>query len=974
MKIIKAVVHREPPPRWGYLAFVVGMLYLLRRAKIKDIPRENVLSFFAAMLPTELSHKFLAINAVVMYKLHTSKRPVLSEWVGSIAAFMQCIVMVRLTNMYRANISTKYLIRDAMLAADIPSSSVQRIGEMSWKQWLGVFLPVPQSMGLSMAFPGVAKVQTVTFAHVGKNKTTSLLMDVYKHRDTPSNAPIVLYIHGGAWVMSTRETPPLPCIYQIAARGWVVCVFDYQKSPKIAFPEHLIDAKRAIAYLRRNAREKFDANPDYIVVGGESAGGHLASLMALTAADKSLQPGFEEVDASVRGCIDTYGVHDFKDRHGVYFYKDKDHIFVRFIELLVMQKKMSDADDAWEKASPVGWLREENASDLPSVIPPFLISHGTLDTLVPFGSSQVFYEQLQLYRQRAQQTPVGGVCDVFLELPGAHHAFNYVMSPRAMAHGQAVVAFLDNLYAKTKDIPLQSEADLAQIEELVEAANVAAFAAEMKVLKPEPPSYLSYERLTRWAYLAFAVSTLYVVERAKNNKIPRENFFGMAASLLPTELSHKIAVVHAFVHACLMGFLLKKKVPIFSHWSGAIAGLVQCVVAANLMKWYRQNLSSKEIIRDAFTSSDIAPEQLKDIGHMTLKRWMSVFLPLPQPMAVSLSYPGVTKIRTVTYAHVGKTKTKKLLMDVYKHQDAPSNAPMFLYIHGGGWVIGDRRIPPFACVYQVASMGWVVCVIDYRLSPGVAFPTHLIDSKRAVAYLRQNARAQFDANPEFIVVGGESAGGHLASLVGLTADDTSLQPGFEDVDTSVRAVVDNYGVHDFTDRHGIYFSRDKTHGLIHYLEFLVMQKKLKDNNEDFERASPIAYLDDERAVHRRGIIPPFMITHGTHDNTVAFKDSHLFFDRLQRYRQNLPEHISSYQDKQIGGVQDVFVRVPYASHMFNFLLSPRALAHCDAVCAFLGNVYKKTKDVPLEARIFPARVDDIVETSEMLSATTLARL
>ncbi|POM61133.1 Endomembrane protein 70-like protein [Phytophthora palmivora] len=474
MKIIKAVVQREPPPRWGYLTFVVVMLYLLRRAKIKDIPRENVLSFFAAMLPTELSHKLLALNAVIIYNLHKSKRPVLSEWIGSIAAFMQCIVMVRLAKIYRANISTKYLIRDAMHAADVPSDRVQRIGELSWKQWLAVFLPVPQSMGLSMAFPGVSKVQTVTFAHVGKNKTTSLLMDVYKHRDTPSNAPIVLYIHGGAWVMSTRETPPLPCIYQIVAHGWVVCVFDYQKSPKIAFPEHLIDAKRAIAYLRRNAREKFDANPDFIVVGGESAGGHLASLMALTAADKSLQPGFEEVDTSVRGCIDTYGVHDFKDRHGVYFYKDKDHIFVRFIELLVMQKKMNDADDDWEKASPIGWLREESASELPSVIPPFLISHGTLDTLVPFGSSQVFFEQLQLYRKRAQQAPVGGVCDVFLEIPGAHHAFNYVMSPRAIAHGQAVVAFLDNLYAKTKDIPPQSESDLAHIKEMVEAATDAA--------------------------------------------------------------------------------------------------------------------------------------------------------------------------------------------------------------------------------------------------------------------------------------------------------------------------------------------------------------------------------------------------------------------------------------------------------------------------------------------------------------------
>ncbi|KUF81418.1 Isoprenylcysteine alpha-carbonyl methylesterase ICME [Phytophthora nicotianae] len=478
MKIIKAVVQRKLPPRWGYLTLMVSMLYLLRRARIKDIPRENVLSFFAAMLPTELSHNMLAINFAIIYKLHKSKQPVLSEWVGSIGALLQCIVMARLAKIYRDNISSKHLIRDTMHAFDISSDSVQSIGKLSWKQWFAVLLPVPQPLGLAMAFPGVSKIQTVTFAHVGKNKTTALLMDVYKHPNTPSNAPIVLYIHGGAWVMSTRETPPLPCIYQIAASGWVVCVFDYQKSPKIAFPEQLVDAKRAMAFLRRNARKKFDANPDYIVVAGESAGGHLASLMALTPADKSLQPGFEEVDTSVRGCIDTYGVHDFKDRHGVYFYKDKDHIFVRFIELLVMQKKMSDADEDWEKASPVGWLREEKSSDLPAVIPPFLISHGTLDTLVPFGSSQVFFEQLQLYRQRAQQTPVGGVCDIFLKIPGAHHAFNYVMSPRAIAHGQAVAAFLNNLYAKTKDIPLHCASELAtaQIAELAAAATTTATA------------------------------------------------------------------------------------------------------------------------------------------------------------------------------------------------------------------------------------------------------------------------------------------------------------------------------------------------------------------------------------------------------------------------------------------------------------------------------------------------------------------
>ncbi|KAI9920882.1 hypothetical protein PsorP6_001716 [Peronosclerospora sorghi] len=475
----------------------------------------------------------------------------------------------------------------------------------------------------------------------------------------------------------------------------------------------------------------------------------------------------------------------------------------------------------------------------------------------------------------------------------------------------------------------------------------------MKVIKPASVQYLSPERLTRWAYVNFLVFTLYLEQRAKKNKIARENFLGMIASLLPTELPHQLAITHA----CVIGLLLKKKIPIFSCWSGALAELLQVVVAAKLFQSWKRNVGSRKTMRNALSLSGLAPDELKDMEQLTFKQWVSVLLPLPQPMAVQWSYPGVHKIRTVAYAHVGKTKTERLLMDVFKHGETPPEAPIFLYIHGGGWVIGSRRIAPFACVYQIARMGWIVCVIDYRLSPRVAFPTHLIDSKRAVAYLRRHARTEFHANAEFIAIGGESAGGHLAALVGLTADDKSLQPGFEDVDTSVRAVVDTFGVHDFTDRHGIYYARDRTHGFLHYLEFFVMQKKLRDYREDFMRASPIAFLDDDRAAHRRDVVPPFLISHGTHDNIVPLDDSRLFFDRLARYRTTLPEAMRTYEEKTRGGVHDVFVEVPYATHMFNFFLSPRAVAHGYAVCAFLRHVYNKTKDVPLHARLFPSRVE-----------------
>lgn len=490
MKIVRSIATHDGAARWGYLAFVLTMLHLVHRARNKDVVKEvratpllsrtwmymylgplltvgcvllrciqNMLSFAAALLPTELSHKFIALNAGVVYWLKKSKTPILSGWVGSIAGFVQCIVMVRLFDIYKSNVNAKHSIRSAMEEqSDIPAEKLQQIGDLSLRNWLSVMLPLPQTMALSLSYPGVATTEAVTFAYVGKNSTTRLRMDVYKHKDAKPNAPILLYVHGGGWIMGDRKNPPRPLIYQAACLGWVVCVIDYRLSPKIAFPEHLIDCKRAIAYLREHARGDFDADPEYIVVGGESAGGHLASLVALTSGDKSLQPGFEDVDTSVRGCIDTYGVHDFKDRHGIYFYKDRGYSFVRFIELLVMQKKMKEAGDDYDQASPMSWVQELKTSERNDTIPPFLVSHGTHDTLVPFKDSLLFFEKLQRYRQRKrksnQQPTIGGVEDVFLEIPDAHHAFNYLVSPRALAHGEAVCAFLTNLHAKTKHIPL----------------------------------------------------------------------------------------------------------------------------------------------------------------------------------------------------------------------------------------------------------------------------------------------------------------------------------------------------------------------------------------------------------------------------------------------------------------------------------------------------------------------------------------
>src|SRR5262245_23545687 len=172
-------------------------------------------------------------------------------------------------------------------------------------------------------------------------------------------------------------------------------------------------------------------------------------------------------------------------------------------------------------------------------------------------------------------------------------------------------------------------------------------------------------------------------------------------------------------------------------------------------------------------------------------RWRSLLIPLAR-------HPDVERIRNVTY-HEGPGHSLRL--DVYRHRDRPPRCPALLQIHGGGWVLGSKNEQGLPLMKHLAAQGWVCVSADYRLSPRATFPDPLVDLKHALRWIRQEGTA-YGVDPDFVVVTGGSAGGHLAALVALTANEPAYQPGFEDVDTSVRACVAFYGVYDFTDRYG----------------------------------------------------------------------------------------------------------------------------------------------------------------------------
>ena len=153
----------------------------------------------------------------------------------------------------------------------------------------------------------------------------------------------------------------------------------------------------------------------------------------------------------------------------------------------------------------------------------------------------------------------------------------------------------------------------------------------------------------------------------------------------------------------------------------------------------------------------------------------------------------VVRLATAEYA---RHRGRPLRLDLYRGEERwPGPRPVFVYVHGGAWVIGNRRQQGRLTVHELAAGGWLCASIDYRLSPRATFPDHLDDVQAALRWLRAHV-AQHGGDPSFIVIGGGSAGAHLASLAALAdaTQDDETRGG-----PPLAGCVSYYGVYDLLD-------------------------------------------------------------------------------------------------------------------------------------------------------------------------------
>ncbi len=246
-----------------------------------------------------------------------------------------------------------------------------------------------------------------------------LRLDVFRPKTPGTRRPAIVQVHGGAWISGLKWLQGIPLLGHLAASGWVGFNVDYRLSPGAAFPAHLVDVKRAIAWVREHADE-YGVDPDFVVVTGGSAGAHLAALVGLTADDPTYQPGFEDADTSVAAVVAFYGIYDLTDRR-----RPLSRAFRRALERWVLQVRHADDPDAFVRASPIERVRVD--------APPFYVVHGADDSVAPVQGARDFVETLR----GVSHAPV-----VYLEIPGAGHAFDVVPSLRTGATVEAVAEFL----------------------------------------------------------------------------------------------------------------------------------------------------------------------------------------------------------------------------------------------------------------------------------------------------------------------------------------------------------------------------------------------------------------------------------------------------------------------------------------------------------------------------------------------------
>jgi acetyl esterase/lipase len=384
---------------------------------LRPLPNSSPLaipSFFAGWLTSELAPQNLIVTATASNALLLRKRSRLSR-ADKLTLALNAASAAGLTALIAQGMRVRGVVERALSEA-LGSDYLAQLDPAPTKAdlttpWRQVLAP------WRTKHPDVKRIRNIAYTG-GPEAGRRQRLDIFTPRDAGRGRPVLLQIHGGGWVIGSKDEQGLPLMTHLAARGWVCVAPNYPLSPSATWPEHLVAIKRSLAWIREHIAE-FGGDPSFVAVTGGSAGGHLAAMVGLTANDPRYQPGFEDVDTTVQACVPFYGVYDLAN---ILETKTGEREFRHFLAPTLFKSR--DKDFA-RTASPLTLTRPD--------APPFFVIHGTHDSLVNVNEARELVRRL-----RERSTSVVA----YAELPGAQHAFDVFASIRSAHVIRGVERFL----------------------------------------------------------------------------------------------------------------------------------------------------------------------------------------------------------------------------------------------------------------------------------------------------------------------------------------------------------------------------------------------------------------------------------------------------------------------------------------------------------------------------------------------------
>jgi len=349
---------------------------------------------------------------------------------------------------------------------------------------------------------------------------------------------------------------------------------------------------------------------------------------------------------------------------------------------------------------------------------------------------------------------------------------------------------------------------------------------------------------------------------------------------------------------------------------------------------------ARRIVRGAMANSPVSPLAISRPRDDVFGSWWRTAMQFPfHPRDMQL-------VKNVVYGPLARQR-----LDVWRMSTTPLHAPVVLFIHGGSWTMGDKREQGRPMLHEFVKRGWIAVVPNYRLAPRHPWPAQIEDVTRVLGWVKKNI-AVHGGDPERVVIAGGSAGGHLAALVALSANDATWRP--EDMtdilDWSVLGAMPFYGVLETTGDEAHW--RGLGRGIRILLERRIVQVSYEGNEPLYRAMSPFERIGADA--------PPFFVVQGRNDTLVDVQVARNFVSKF----------------REVANAPMYYVELPFTQHAFDISASPRTSATTRAAVAFAESVVRRprlTTSLVKSYQVPPTELVVKVSTGEWVGAREAAR-